>query len=77
MKKTGAGTDVSVKEKKTALILCILLGWCGIHCFYVGRVGRGILYMLTFGILGLGWIIDVIWIATGSFRDSTGAPLKV
>lgn len=64
------------KSKGVAAILCILLGWLGIHRFYTGKVGTGILYFLTFGFMGFGILIDLILILTGSFRDKSGMPLK-
>lgn len=69
-------TITSDKSKNTALLCCIFGGLFGIHLFYVGRIGKGILYLCTGGILGIGWIIDIISIATGSFRDNAGAPLR-
>lgn len=66
----------SSKNKTTALILCILLGYFGIHQFYAGKVGMGILYLFTMGLFGIGWIIDIIMIATGSFKDNLGLPIK-
>lgn len=69
-------TSTSDKSKKTALLLCVFLGWIGIHYFYVGRIGMGILYLFTFGFCGIGCIVDIIKIAMGSFRDNVGAPLR-
>lgn len=69
-------TQTSDKKKTTALLLCIFLGFFGVHLFYVGRIGKGILYLLTGGLFAVGWIIDIISIATGSFRDNVGAPLR-
>lgn len=69
-------TSTSDKSKKTALLLCVFLGWIGIHYFYVGRIGMGLLYFFTFGFCGIGWIVDIIKIAMGSFRDNVGAPLR-
>ena len=66
----------SPKSKSTALILCILLGYLGAHHFYVGKVGMGILYLFTMGLFGIGWIIDIVMIATGSFKDKSNLPLK-
>lgn len=46
------------KNKWVSLILCIFLGVFGAHKFYEGKVGMGILYLLTFGICGIGVLID-------------------
>ena len=48
------------KNKVTAFLLCLFLGFTGAHKFYEGKVGAGILYLLTVGILGIGWMIDSI-----------------
>lgn len=50
-------------DKNTALILCIFLGYFGAHKFYEGKAGMGILYLLTLGLFGIGWIVDIISIA--------------
>lgn len=73
---TNYVTLKSDKDKMTALLLCIFLGWLGIHRFYVGKVGTGILWALTFGVGGIGWVIDLIQIALGNFKDNVGAPLR-
>ena len=69
-------TKTSDKQKMVALLLCIFFGPFGFHQFYVGRIGMGVLYLFTFGILGIGWISDIINIALGSFKDNVGAPLR-
>lgn len=66
----------SDKSKTVALILCILLGVFGVHHFYVGRIKMGVLYLFTFGLFGFGWLIDIILIATGSFKDNFDLVLK-
>ena len=52
-------TTTSDKKKGTALLLCIFLGYFGAHQFYVGNIGKGVLYLFTVGIFGIGWFIDV------------------
>lgn len=65
------------KSKMVALILCIIgfFGLGGLHRMYVGKVGSGILHLLTGGICMIGTIIDLIAILSGGFRDSYGQPL--
>lgn len=53
-----------MKNKWVAFLLCLFLGYVGAHKFYEGKVGMGILYLFTFGLLGIGWIIDCIVLLT-------------
>jgi TM2 domain-containing membrane protein YozV len=69
-------TATSSKKKKTALIICALGGYIGLHYYYVGRIGMGLLYTFTVGFAGIGWIIDIIKIALGNFKDNTGVALR-
>jgi hypothetical protein len=57
------------------LLLAIFFGTFGLHRFYVGKIGTGILQLVTFGGLGVWWIIDVIRILLGGFEDGDGRPL--
>lgn len=66
-------TTISKKDKTLTLLLCILGGGLGLHAFYVGKAGKGVLYLLTCGLFGIGWLIDIILIATNSYKDNTGA----
>ena len=66
----------SNKKKSTALILCIFGGYMGLHQFYVGKAGKGVLYLCTAGLCGIGWFVDIFKILSGTFHDSTGALLK-
>lgn len=51
------------KNKWVALLLCIFFGGLGIHRFYEGKIATGLLYLFTYGLLGLGWIVDIVRIA--------------
>ena len=64
--------NVSDKSRGIALILVAFLGVLGIHRFYVGKTGTGILYIFTFGLFGIGTLIDLITIVCGTFKDKNG-----
>ena len=49
-----------MKNKWVALLLCVFLGWFGVHKFYEGKILFGIVYLFTFGLFGIGWIVDII-----------------
>jgi hypothetical protein len=72
----GVALGVSKKNKMVALLLCIFLGGVGAHRFYVGKIGTGIIYLFTGGLFGIGWIVDIILIAVGSFKDKFDLPLR-
>jgi hypothetical protein len=67
---------VSSYKRLWALILC-LLPIPGLHRFYVGKVGTGIIWFLTGGIGGIGQFIDLIMIIVGQFKDRYDLPLVV
>ena len=58
------------------LLLCILLGSLGVHRFYVGKVGTGLLQLFTAGGLGFWVLYDLIMIATSNFKDKEGYKIK-
>ena len=48
-----------MKNKWVAFFLCFFLGYLGIHKFYEERILLGIVYLLTGGLFGIGWLIDI------------------
>lgn len=68
--------QASSKSYVATLVLAIFLGVLGIHRFYVGKVGTGILMLLTAGGFGIWVVIDIIMIAVGSFTDKGGNFIK-
>ena len=62
----------SDKNWLATLLLCLFLGGIGVHRFYVGKVGTGILQLITLGGCGIWTLIDLIMIITGSFTDKNG-----
>lgn len=70
--------EVSDADFMTTLLVCILpalIGINGIHRFMTGQVGTGVLMLLTLGGCGIWTLIDLIMIATGSFKDGDGRPV--
>lgn len=77
MADNAANTNVSEKKRLVALLLCFFFGGLGVHRFYVGKIGTGILTIVTlFGFLGIWPLIDMIIIIVGSFKDKQGRKLE-
>ena len=71
-------TDSAISEKGfvPTILLCFFLGFMGVHRFYAGKIGTGILMLLTFGGFGIWTSIDFILIVCGNFTDKDGLPIK-
>jgi TM2 domain-containing membrane protein YozV len=65
-------SEISPKSRLVAVLLCLLFGVFGAHRFYVGKIGTGILMLVTFGGFGIWALIDLILVIVGSFRDKEG-----
>ncbi|MBX3145372.1 MAG: NINE protein [Gemmatimonadales bacterium] len=62
----------SDKSRAVTLILGLTLGVFGAHRFYAGKIGTGLLMLVTVGGCGIWYLVDNIMIATGGFRDAEG-----
>ena len=72
----AGSADYPYKSRWTAFFLCLFLGYLGVHRFYVGMTGTGILWLFTVGMFGIGWLVDLLMLLFGGFRDKAGYPLR-
>lgn len=66
----------SSKDWLVTLLLCFFVGCLGIHRFYVGKTGTGIIMLITCGGCGIWALIDFIMICMGNFKDSEDKVIK-
>ena len=67
---------ISDKGFVPTALLCFFLGVFGVHRFYVGKVGTGVLQLVTLGGLGIWSLVDLIMIIVGNFKDKHGRLIK-
>jgi TM2 domain len=66
----------STRSWAVALACSILLGWLGIDRFYLGKIGSGMVKLLTFGGLGAWWLMDLVLTLAHAVNDASGKPLR-
>lgn len=59
-------------SKTAAVLITFFLGELGVHIFMTGKIGTGIIWLLTCGVFGIGWLVDFIMVLTGKFTDKNG-----
>lgn len=74
--QTEPDPDKSTKDWLVTLLLCFFVGCLGIHRFYAGKTGTGIIQLITCGGCGIWTLIDFIFICMGKFTDSEGKTIK-
>jgi len=72
-------TDTQYSEKNgiILLLLNLFLGYIGIHRFYAGKTGTGIIYLFTGGLFVFGAWYDLFVMLRGNFKDSHGLKIKL
>ena len=71
--------NVSPKSRVATTLLCILPAYfCvnGVHRFYLGKIGTGLLMLFTLGGLGIWTTIDFVFAVAGLMNDKEGRPIK-
>lgn len=68
--------DVSPKSRLAVALFAWFLGPLGVHRFYLGKIGTGILMIITLGGLGIWALVDFIMAVAGAMKDKDGRPIK-
>ncbi len=66
---------LSPRSRFVALILCWTLGLFGAHRYYVGKIGTGLLMLVTLGGCGIWYLVDLVMVLIGKFADKEGRVL--
>ena len=68
------GTQITVSDRSwpVLFLLCLFLGVIGVHRFYVGKIGTGLIWLFTGGLMGVGILIDLVVILLRLFKDKNG-----
>ena len=75
MQSQAMEQKTSDKDWIITLVLAIVVGTIGIDRFYTGSILLGVFKLLTVGGLGIWWIIDLILLVTGNYKDGDGLPI--
>lgn len=70
--KHGTWREASELNTEALYPLAAFGGILGLHLFYLQKKSKGVLYLLTFGFFGVGWLFDCIELLFGFYRDEDG-----
>jgi len=73
--KQAIAPQAGARSWGATFLLCWIFGFLGVHRFYTGYTGIGIIQLLTLGGCGIWVFIDWVMILAGSYKDSQGRPL--
>ena len=65
--------NVSDKDWVLTLILAWFGGLLGLHHFYCQRIAKGVLYIFTLGLFGIGIVVDLALIVSKRYKDGNRA----
>jgi hypothetical protein len=71
-----AAENISPKSRLALTLLAWILGGLGVDRFYLGKIGTGILRLITGGGFGIWWLIDFVVAVAGARKDKEGRPIK-
>jgi TM2 domain-containing membrane protein YozV len=68
-----------MKSKGTAYFLWLIsiFGWLGFHHFYLGKLGKGIVWIVTGGVFGIGSTIDLFTLGGDVDRYNNNKELNI
>ena len=59
-------------SKTAAILITFFFGVFGVHRFMTGKIGTGILWLISGGVFGIGWLVDFIKVCMGKYTDKNG-----
>lgn len=77
LQSSSSSFAISSKSGLATFLLCLFLGSLGVHRFYVGKIGTGILMLLTSGGFGIWYLYDLITIVCNNFTDKKGNRIEI
>ena len=67
--KSGVFRPASRSSSDVLFYLTLFGGILGLHRFFCGKLFSGLLYLCTFGLMGLGWLLDILSLFLGIQKD--------